>query len=455
MWVLFASPLPPVRLNSFQELSSFEEGMVGLWLESASPKSAQEIECFRRHSLHAYLPVFVGGELPETASFLCDGVAESLEAALTQAEAWRPSLGRLREGEVASPAVALARYLFLRPSSSLAPVRDSTCRLAYRYPLLEAFAEGEAADGLLKDLRERGWIDQTSLVDRLRSCNKCCSVHLNYVDVCPACKGLAIAEKSYIHCFTCSHVAPQHDFQWLGTMSCPNCKQSLKHIGVDYSRPLEQMHCTDCALTFAEAKVVARCLECACENNPESLSVKSIFSYSLSERGRAAAICGGESVVHTPLLRAQEIASEAFAEVLDWLLSLAGRHEGARFALVGLRWFVEESEGSHPEDLKHAAPLKGFPGDVKNFMRSTDLFTCFGNDQILIVLPHTNQEGGEEMLKRVLKSAEGDRGSKESLRMRGVVQAVNAPSKEVSAERIIENLSAKLKFLRIDGGDEA
>lgn len=447
MWVLFASPLPPVRLNSVRELSSFEEGMIGLWLESASSKSAQEIECFRRHSSHAYLPVFVGGELPETASFLCDGVAESLDAALAQAKAWQPSLARLREVEVGSPALAFARYLFLRSSSSLAPVRDTTCRGAYRYRLLEAFAEGGAAEALLRNLQARGWLEQTNLVDRLRSCNKCGSVHLNYVDVCPACKSLNIAEKIYIHCFTCSCVAPQQDFRQLGTMSCPNCSQLLKHIGVDYSRPLEQLYCADCALTFAEAKVVARCLDCSCENNPESLTVNSVFTYGLSERGRVAAVRGGAADFHAPLVRVQELTSETFAEILDWQLHLAGRHEGAGFALVGLQLFVKESGGCHRESLEQAAYLQEFLAGLRNIMRSTDLFAWFCNAQILIFLPHTKQEGAEEILERVSKFWGSDRGSNDFLRIQGVVKEVNASCMGDSAEKIIKNISAKLHDL--------
>jgi hypothetical protein len=378
------------------------------------------------------------------ANLLCDGFAASLEEALDKVKAWQPSIN-LIQGEVFSSAVALAKYFYLRPFAELTPVRDCSCRQAYRYPLLEAFANGEAPEALLSVMRKRGWVKRTNRVDRLRYCAKCNSVHLNYIDVCPGCNGLNISEAAFLHCFTCSHFASQDDFLRYESLVCPNCHASLRHIGVDYNRPLEHMHCVDCDLAFSEARVLARCLDCGCEYGPEVLPVLNVEAYALSEEGRLAALQGGDGACQSPSILAGTLKPSDLIELIDWMLILSRRRGGAEFVLMGLSLISGRGLEAPLDEDEWARRLREFEERLANLLRSSDVLGRIGRNIICIVLPQTEREGGEALLEKIRMQMAESLCCRAGLDVRGEVLAAADMPVGASAEEILISISGSLQ----------
>ncbi len=152
-------------------------------------------------------------------------------------------------------------WLWTRPHASITAQRDTSLADVYGYPLLEVFAGDEPVNQTLwlRLMSEQGLLVSGELIDRIRLCTKCNSARLNYVDVCPECRDLDIAKEPALHCFTCGHVAPQDEFLKDGLMLCPNCLTRLRHIGSDYDRPMENLSCRACNVSFIDSLVHARC----------------------------------------------------------------------------------------------------------------------------------------------------------------------------------------------------
>lgn len=446
MWLLYASPAALARCDSLSALSVRSEGLLGVWLNGEREQVQECLLAVRRDCMHAHLPVFVDQELPAKFMSLCDGVVKSAEDAAQKAAHWRPDPATLR-GDSASAALALARYLYLRPETLLTPLRDTTAHQAYRYPVLDAFADGESPQALLNTLRTRGWLESRRQVDRLRRCEDCHSVHLNYVDVCPSCHGLNVESAAFIHCFTCSHVAPQENFVAGSNLVCPNCNARLRHVGADYNRPLEQLSCHDCHASFAEAEVVARCLGCGRSHEPEKLPVITMTEYALSDAGRSAARQGVELAWQPPAAGiAQGMETDAFISMTDWLMSVSRRHGQAEFSLIGLYLSVPEGFARRLGEAGMAAMLDAFSARLHELVRDTDIITRAHDHLFWIVLPQTSRAGAKSMLKKIMGFAEAttqEDGSR--LGIRGVVHAAADIPVEFTASRLLESLGSRLQ----------
>ena len=181
----------------------------------------------------------------------------------------------------------LLRFLLVRDGAVLQPFCDRNSFFLYRFPLAEALG-GDADRVTLKlmDLQRQRILTPLNPVDRVRHCRKCNSAHPHYHDVCPQCKSIQIEKSPGLHCFTCGHVAPQADFMRDGKLVCPQCQTRLRHIGVDYDRPLTQYGCLDCHHVFLEADVQVRCLDCGDVTDPDSLEVRTVAPLRLSSHGR-------------------------------------------------------------------------------------------------------------------------------------------------------------------------
>ena len=183
----------------------------------------------------------------------------------------------------------LLRFLLVRDGAVLQPYCDRNSFYLYRFPLAEALG-GDADRVTLKlmELQRQRILAPLNPVDRVRHCRKCNSAHPHYHDVCPKCRSIQIEKAPSLHCFTCGNVAPQADFMRDGKLVCPQCQTRLRHIGVDYDRPMAQYSCLDCHHVFLEADVQVRCLDCDEVSDPDSLEVRTVAPLRLSAHGRAA-----------------------------------------------------------------------------------------------------------------------------------------------------------------------
>ncbi len=294
----------------------------------------------------------------------------------------------------------LARYLWLRPNYKLSPVLDLTRPRLYIYPLAELIS------GTVHNVS--GWLDQLvsddlliadSLVDRMRLCRSCGDGHLNYVDTCPQCGDIDLEPEVAIHCFACGHVAVQNTFVKNGRLSCPNCLTALRHIGVDYDRPLESLRCKVCQAFFVEGEVVAHCLACSHHQKPEDLRIFPISHYRLSKHGQQLVL--GRLDKHLDMHLGEEISLKHFHWQTNWCLGLTERNDPS-FCLLALRFKGLQNLADEIGEAPAADLIDTLAERFRSVSRSTDLVCRLDDETYLKLLPSTNAMGINPIKKQMI-----------------------------------------------------
>jgi len=294
-------------------------------------------------------------------------------------------------------------HLYLREGTELLPVCDRQARLLYRYPAAEALAApGDNVDGWLTALVRRNLLEPGTVVDRTRHCRQCSSAHLHYLDVCPHCSSLQIRKAASLHCFTCGHVAPEADFHDGQGLACPKCSTRLRHIGVDYDRPLTQYACASCHHAFMEASIVARCLDCGAIAEPGTLDVREVASLRLTPHGRAALRAGQIEESFAALDLPNSVVPNYFRRLVDWALAAQQRHAELTFGLVLIEF---EDAAGLIETL--GAPrafllLDEFARRLHELLRTSDVTTRTSEQRLWVFLPFSSPEGFAARVRRVL-----------------------------------------------------
>ncbi|WP_232196950.1 diguanylate cyclase domain-containing protein [Thioalkalivibrio sp. ALJ24] len=346
--------------------------------------------------------VWLHGEAEAEARALVDGAFNSVDNPRERIVECADRLEAVNGGRAPrSQDEILLALLWSHPGLNLVPVRDWRAQQLYRYPLLEALIEEDIPEFWLRGLRQRRLVEGLELLDRVRLCPGCRHGHLSFVDVCPECDALDIRTEPGLHCFSCGHVGPQRLFQDGGMLRCPNCTAVLRHIGEDYDRPLENHVCGSCQHMFMEGRVLARCLGCGQEHDPDDLEPLAIYRYRLSEAGRLLARTGELGDLYGAFDEINYVNPEHFEYFLDWSLKLRRRHEEIRFGLILLHM------GGMPKVIdalgygRGVALVDSFAERTKALVRSTDLMTRTGEDRIWLLLPQTTASGVDVLAGRL------------------------------------------------------
>lgn len=360
------------------------------------------LQALRRDPGRYLQPVFCVTQSP-LSPMLADGLLSQLDERLPD---MLERLALLTPREHPDDMEKLAWYGWPRPHFRLLPRWQAGCRQGYHYPLLDCLLGSDAMDALPQLVAER-LLQSEQLVDRVRLCNGCLSSHLNFIDVCPECFHIAIQAKPAVHCFTCGHVDDQDAFMGQGLLRCPKCVTTLRHIGVDYDRPLEKFRCLSCHARFMEAAVQARCLECGQPHKPDDLVVASIFEYRIGKLARHVAREGTQQL-HLPLTWGTPMAMDHFPWLLQWKNSLLQRH-GGQDTLLAIR--VERLAELRAELglLKTQQRLAVLLSRLQVLFRNTDVVCQYAEDQLLLLLPHTDEDGWHILVERIqaLNDVEG------------------------------------------------
>ena len=294
-------------------------------------------------------------------------------------------------------------FLYLRDGARLQPLCDRHSRLLYRYPLVEALGANEdQAAQLVQSLQRRRCLEADAPIDRTRHCRQCSGAHPHYFDVCPHCRSIQIERAMALHCFTCGHVAPQADFQQESALVCPQCHARLRHIGVDYDRPLTQYACGSCHHVFVEATTQARCLACRTSCAPSALDVREVASLRLSAHGRTALRAGQIQESFAALDTANYVEAPHFRRMLDWALAVTTRHPEMRFGLMLIEFtnateLIEELGAARVFLL-----LDEFARRLHELLRTSDITTRTQEDKLWLFLPFSDPAGLSARLQRAL-----------------------------------------------------
>ena len=302
-------------------------------------------------------------------------------------------------------------FLYLRDNAELLPLCERSNATLYRYPTVDALAQqGEDAANCLVTLVRRKLLEPTTLIDRTRHCRVCGCAHIHYIDICPHCSSLHIRKEPSLHCFACGHIAPANDFNNDGALTCPQCNAALRHIGVDYDRPLTQYACGSCHHVFVETSVQARCLDCHATSDPSALDVREIAALRLSAHGRTALRAGQIHESFAALDTANYVEPHHFRRMLDWALVTSMRHTEMQFGLM----LVEFLNATDLIEKRGAARvfllLDEFARRLHELLRTSDITTRTQEDKLWLFLPFSAPEG----LAQRLRSALADQASSDA-----------------------------------------
>ena len=366
------------------------------------PRADDVLRALRRSPRHRFRLIWLRGEASASALALADGTFQAVEDPAARIAECASRLQASAAGRrLQDQDDLLMALLWSHPELTLTAVRDWHAPTLYRYPLLDALLSEGTVEHWLRTLRHRRLLDSVDLIDRVRLCPGCQRAHLSFVDVCPECDALDIRTEPGLHCFSCGHVGPQHQFLTQGMLRCPNCTTVLRHIGEDYDRPLENHVCGSCQHIFVEGNVLARCMGCGQTHKPEALEALAIHTYRLSETGRLAARTGDLGGMYQVFDEINYITPEHFQFFCDWSLELVRRHTDTRFGIVLLRL---DRVPELVDQLGHNRATRlvdAFAERLKTLVRSTDLMTRTSEDCLWLFLPQTDRKGVNALADRL------------------------------------------------------
>ena len=386
---------------SLADLLEAAPAVHGLYLQGWSQEQCAQMLGIWRASAYWFRPACVAQG--ETAPALADG-ALAFPAALKLAERMEQlRLSLQLEPQKLQFDERLLYYLYLREPHDLVPVCDRNSKHLYRYLEAEALVpESEDAGSWIASLTRRELLQQGKLLDRTRHCRSCSSAHLHYLDVCPQCHGMEIRASESVHCFTCGHVAPSEDFALEGKLVCSKCQTRLRHVGVDYDRPLTKLACGTCHHTFIEAAVVVRCLDCGATSEADALDVREVYSLRLSANGRSALRAGQLHESFAALDTANYVVPNYFRLMLDWAIVTHKRHTELAFSLV----MIEFTNATEVIEAHGAARtfliLDELGRRLRELLRNTDMSTRTSETALWIFLPFSSGAGFAARVERLL-----------------------------------------------------
>ncbi len=339
----------------------------------------------RMHPRWFMFPVFILQSSPLSA-YLCDGLLQ--DDLLLRIEQFEQRYQLLKLDPEKGLTERLLSYLWLWPGRTLMAKAYPESPRLYDYPLAALWTDQDnELFAWLYSMERDGLIEGAELVDRVRYCSSCHSGHLNYVETCPECGSIDVGTESALHCFACGHVAAQSDFLHGGHLSCPNCLSQLRHIGVDYDRPLENYRCHSCHSLFVDGVVKVRCLENRHEQSPEQLIMRTIRHYQLTDAG-VMFIRNGALRNLIPEWIGGNVAKEHFYWLLLWQNKLALRHKV--FHLVVALKFINLAQAIyHLGEAEAITRIDALTQRLQSVLRLTDVCCHYRDDILLFFLPNT------------------------------------------------------------------
>ena len=341
----------------------------------------------------------------------------------------------------------ILEFLLCRPDYIAMPVKNWRSRKIYNYPILDVFADKSTdTEQWMQTLHNRDLITQVELIDRIRECPYCGSGHLTFVDICPNCQSIDIVNVPFIHCFTCGNVEPQEKFISGDSLNCPRCHIHLRHIGVDYDRPLENHLCNSCGHIFEEPEVIANCAECGRKSKTEDLIVAEKSSFQLSEHGKVVTQHNNITDVVKILDNINYAHLPYFQFVTNWLISMYKRQNDMNFSVVGLNLDNMTQLITDMGKGKASMILHGFAERLRELVRTTDICTRSSETHFWLLLPQTDSNGCEHFKKRLNEiKQESEQEGGETLSF--TIESYSSDSdynQDETAELVMASLSSRL-----------
>jgi len=242
----------------------------------------------------------------------------------------------------------------------------------------------------------------SEITNKTSLCPFCEHYNIIFREVCPSCGSVRIRLVEFIHHYSCGYIGPVDEFIKGDKLVCPKCHEELKHIGVDYDKPLEKYLCDDCKARFLEPDIDVLCANCKKSFTPEEVKSEFIHKFFLTSFGKLVAFEGRLplNVFEEVTVSLGVINYNAFAYILDKFLKIAERYPNKNFCVLGI-FFSVSSEAIAEVPLKVRIFLKNLITIIKDSIRSPDILGASEEKYIFILLPETPAEGGRKVKDRI------------------------------------------------------
>lgn len=411
-----------------QDLIASEFAPEAVVLAPSEPaQAASWLQSLRRDARLGLKPLLLTRPSGPAAAELSDGIAADGDAVLRAAMEMKQRNASVRPRDAMTADDRLLTFLYLRPERLLSPVTDWRNERICRYPLADAFCENGGEEGflLIDRLRRRGLLADTGLLERIHACGKCGADHLLFIERCPQCGGIDIAEQTFLHCYACGHVGTQDEYLRKDGLSCPQCLARLRHIGVDYDRALETLSCKSCAGRFTEPDVRARCLHCQTVAAADALVERRFHGLELTAAGELAARTGQIGDLFKLMDEFSQAHPEYFIQTLGWLIDVARRHREVQFGLACLRFSNVHVLAARLPRHRLAQMFDALAQRLRELIRTTDLFMREDDTHSWLLLPQTTPAGMKVLLGRIAALSESST-QEDGLRIEIAVSALSS-----------------------------
>tara|TARA_R110002126_G_scaffold291802_1_gene459127 strand:+ start:28193 stop:29575 length:1383 start_codon:yes stop_codon:yes gene_type:complete len=399
-YVLSSKKLPSldarlVQINALEHLP--EEGCSFVVFDFDDNITFETLATLRQTKTYRYCPFFSWDGAPDKCKALLDGGFD--EAAYSKAEAINERITICQQNDGAHPEkqdmnVFICRYMFSRENLDILPRITYENIYGFVYPIVQALAsEGSANEHwyVLNALVKRGYFEAREVVNELQICPGCEGGLLNFKHCCPNCESVDLHIEPFVHCFTCGNVGPVKEFMKHQELVCGRCQTTLKHIGIDYDKPLEDKICEKCQHRFFDPSTRFMCLACEKIGDPESLNTRKLCAFHLTKKGEEFSKNN---------LQKLELDLGAFFElinfdllelIIQWQVGVAQRHKEVEF-VAGVM-FVENIDALIEDIgfLKTEQQLVLFYENARDLFRQTDLLSV-DDDKLFCLLTMTNSQ---------------------------------------------------------------
>ncbi|RMF85320.1 MAG: GGDEF domain-containing protein [Nitrospinota bacterium] len=301
--------------------------------------------------------------------------------------------------------ILLLRELSQREHAQLSPHPNLESSYGYWYPEAQAILETRPGEEVehLDYLAGLGYLSR-HFFDKIHLCPFCSHFALNFREVCPQCTSSHIEMVEMLHHFRCGYVAPEVEFRDGIRYTCPKCKHTLRHIGVDYEQPSTNYLCAACQHIFSEPVVSCFSLTCGQTFAVEKAIVRVLYTYRLTTQGVLAARrgvleeAGMAGIFIDPTFGTYTF--RFFEEQLAQEIRRARRYDHPLSLMITSPDHLEDYEAAFGKEAA-ASMVKAITLLIKESLRNSDIPALYGDRGLIILLSDTPLAGAYSAADRI------------------------------------------------------
>jgi DNA-binding response OmpR family regulator/GGDEF domain-containing protein len=297
------------------------------------------------------------------------------------------------------------RTLLEQDIPAVRPQHDPQTAIGFTYPLVEAAFDvpKERCVQILEELVADGLLDR-KLTNKVNVCPACGWHTINFVELCPQCRSLDTEVQDVVHHFACAYVGAWSEFRKGLELVCPKCDKVLRHMGLDYDKPMETFVCNDCHHVFNEARIDGQCLHCGKMTPAVEIETLKVHTYMPNAKTNRAVAHGRlygldiRSVLYDD--RSRTFRKDFLIFEIDREIYRARRYDSPLcLALLNVSG-MEESPGARDPAVFAQVQNAVFEA-VSGALRDLDILSIIDDGLAAVLLPETDPVGAVQLTERI------------------------------------------------------